>query len=283
MKRLMTCLAAAVAVLTASARIVDKQSFEETFGDFNSRGGEDDSSLVAYDNDGPAFPAPYDFSGFGAKYLSIDTGDATLWRTNTVDEGNVYFDMAMKFMPTAAGDEPDAADNKIVVYQNAESNIVVVAGASAADRTATTYTTTTKLDAGAWARLTISAERKTGETGLFFKVYLGGTLLTDGTVSEFPSLTADTTVNEVGFSGSGALDNFIARTTDPFNHPASYVASVGGSDGEYYATFADALADGHETVTINGNPFRTADGGAYDAENNPYVIANVEDLRSCTR
>ena len=278
MKRLMTCLAAAVAVLTASARIVDKQSFEETFGDFNSRGGEDDSSLVAYDNDGPAFAAPYDFSGFGAKYLSIDTGDATLWRTNTVDEGNVYFDMAMKFMPTAAGDEPDAADNKIVVYQNAESNIVVVAGASAADRTATTYTTTTKLDAGTWARLTISAEQKTGETGLFFKVYLGGTLLTDGTVSEFPSLTADTTVNEVGFSGSGALDNFIARTTDPFNHPASYVASVGGSDGEYYATFADALADGHETVTINGNPFRTADGEAYDAENNPYVIASVEDL-----
>ena len=85
MKRIVALLAA-VAVSTVFARVVDTQSFETSFSDFEPNiADEDASELAAYDNDAPGFTAPYNFEGYGDKYLSLDTGDATLWRTNTVE------------------------------------------------------------------------------------------------------------------------------------------------------------------------------------------------------
>lgn len=232
MKRLLIALAAAVAMLTASARVTDTQSFETSFSDFEpSVAAEDESALVDYDNDGPDFAAPYNFADFGSKYLSLDTGDATLWRTNT---GNAaYLDMVMQFNPCTETPTVDS-DTKISVYLNASSNLVVLAGPAVNDEP-TVYETNGKLNPGDWGRVTISAV----EGG--FKIRLNGTeleSLDETPVSTFPSLTGDSAILEVGFSGSGKLDDFVARTTDPFlQNPA---ATIGG---EGYASFADALAD----------------------------------------
>ena len=267
MKRLLIALVAAVAVSTGFAKLTQIEGFEGSSvpGAFEpSAQNEDESELVAYDNDGPtSVAAPYNFSGFGSKYLALDTGNATLWCTNS--GAATYFDMVMQFNPSATAPTPES-DTKIAVYVNSSSNLVVLADGGP-------FVTTSSLNPGTWGRLTISAV--TGG----FQVRLNGELVkTSGDVNTFPPLTGDATINSIGFNGSGKLDDFVARTTDPFSHPANYVAKVGGDDGEYYTTFAAALADGQTSVTFNGNPFHTADGEAYDAETNPYVIANVEDL-----
>ena len=77
-----------------------------------------------------------------------------------------------------------------------------------------------------------------------FTVRLNGTVLAtaEGTDS-FPSLTADTTITKVGFSGSGALDDFVARTTDPFIADPSFLIG-----GEGYATLEDAAADAPDEI-----------------------------------
>ena len=225
MKRLLIALVAAVAVSTGFARLTDTQSFEDSFNDFvPSIEDQDESELVAYDNDGPSFAAPYDFDDFGLKYLSLDTGDATLWRTNAGEAA--YFDMAMQFNPCAAAPEIDD-DTKIAVYLNSSSNLVVLAG-DGEGGTVTNVTVTT-LNPGTWGRLTIASV----EDG--FKVILN----TNTVVGTFTSRkSGDTTIKSVGFKGSGALDDFVARTTDPFfQNPA---VTIGG---EGYASLADALAD----------------------------------------
>ena len=97
MKRLLVAMAAVAAVATAFAKITATNEFESSFADFVAdTAGEDASELASYASDAPAFSAPYPCSGFGAKYLSLDTGNATLWRTNAT-EGDVCFDMAMQF------------------------------------------------------------------------------------------------------------------------------------------------------------------------------------------
>ena len=244
MKRLLIALAAAVAMLTASAKVTDTQSFETSFSDFEpSVAAEDESALVDYDNDGPDFDAPYNFADFGSKYLSLDTGDATLWRTNTA-VGNVYFDMALQFNPSASAPELDTENDptKILLYQNTESNLVILAG-PVSDNKPTSYVTTTKVTPGTWARVTVSSSLE--NDGYVFTVRVNGTpLATAEEVASFPSLTDATEISQIGFAGSGALDDFVARTTDPFlENPAAMIG------GEGYASFADALAD-DPTATV---------------------------------
>ena len=212
MKRLFIALAAAVAVSTASAIITDQQLFETSFDDFLADvQGEDSSAITAYEVQPVGITAPYPCSDFGSSYLKLDTGDATLWRTNASEAANIYFDMAIQFTPTAAEDEPDPTGNKIVVFMDADTNIVVISGTSAQDKTPVTYRENVGIAAKSWARLTISAVQVNG--ALCFDVHVNGTPLNH---VQFYSLDNDTTVKEVGFSGSGALDDFIARTTDPY-------------------------------------------------------------------
>ena len=279
MKRLLIALAAAVAMLTASARVTVKESFElETgFGGFDRPEG-DESELVAYDNDEPGFVAPYDFTGFGDKYLSLDTGDATLWRTNTA-AGNVYFDMALQFNPSASELEVEAGDpTKILLYMNAESNLVILAGTSSSDRTPTNYVTNTKLAPGTWARVTVSSKLENGCYA--FTVRLNGTVLkTAGDVDSFPSLTDDDTITQVGFSGSGALDDFVARTTDPY-YEGPIGATIGSGDWcEKYPTYERALVD-----ALTGTPAAIKISGVTDpvdgSAEHPYLIPNAACLKA---
>ena len=250
MKRLITVLAAAVAVLTVSARVTDRQAFESGFADFVSSVANEDSSVLGdYASDQPTGISIFDIDGFGDHYLSLDTGDATLWRTNAAEAA--YFDMVLKFVPTAAGDEPEpGAQDKVLVYMDADTNIVVISGTAAGNTTPTTNTVTVAgIEANEWVRLSISAK-----DGRFF-VYVNGTSLDN---TGYYSLSSDATIKEVGFSGSGALDNFVARTTDPFI--ISPAANVGA---EGYASLEDAFDDyttptnitlNADAGTVNCNP-----------------------------
>ena len=276
MKRLLIALAAAVAVSTASAKITDTQSFEESFSDFEpSVENVDESELAEYGGVTPSVVAPYPCTGFGEKYLSLDTGDATLWRTNNA-VGNVYFDMALQFNPSVTEPEPEQG-TKILLYQNTESNLVILAGETV-NGPATNYVTTTKVNPGTWARVTVSSEL--GNDGYVFTVRLNGTVLaTAGGTNSFPSLTDDTTITKVGFSGSGALDNFVVRTTTPY-YSGTYAARIGGNTAdtcEMYSTYSEALADALATTTQDASvtitrPNETTSNGS---ENNPYAIEDV--------
>ena len=280
MKRLLIALAAAVAVSTASAIITDTQLFE-TSHDFEADvPAEDSSAITAYESGAqPSFTAPYPCGSYGENYLKLDTGDATLWRTNTSTSADIYFDMAIQFTPTAAGDEPDPAGNKIVVFMDADTNIVVISGTSAVDHTPVTNSVPGS-DVGiaprSWARLTITALRD-GDA-LCFRVFVNEWPLIRG---NFYSLDDDTTVREIGFSGSGAVDDFVARTTDPLL--ASWSATIGPGEGEKYATYSDALVDALSSTTdaaaptiafIYNNETNYVDGTA----ERPYQIPNAECL-----
>ena len=117
MKRLIVALVASVAVSAAFAKLTDTQSFEESFSDFvPSIVDEDASELVGYDSD----------ADFGLKYLSLDTGDATLWRTNAGDA--TYFDMAMQFNPCASApeiDEDTKIDTKSLMFMGADLHMMI--------------------------------------------------------------------------------------------------------------------------------------------------------------
>ena len=239
MKRLLIALVAAVAVSTGFARIEYTQGFEtDDRLAFVSDGasGEDASAPVAYGQSAmPTNTVPYNFSDYGSKYFELDTGDATVWYTN--DSAAPYFDMVMQFNPSASAPDIDEG-TKIAVYVNANSNLVIVAGDEYTGRN--TYTTAHKLPPGTWARLTISAN------GTQFAVYLDGQKIGD----YYPLVGDVATISSIGFKGSGALDDFVARTTDPFiQNPA---ATIGG---EGYASFDDALDDADEnaTIVLNGN------------------------------
>jgi len=236
MKRLLIALVAAVAVSTAFARLTYKQGFEngsyDPHTDFEpSVADEDDSELAFYNYDGPMCQAPYDFYGYGQRYLSLDTGDATLWRTNSGDAA--YLDMVMQFNPSATAPTLDA-ETKIAVYVALVDEVPYLFvlsgdgnGGVATNNTGTTFTTDT------WIRLTIASNNDK------FDVYAVGNLV--GSYDPLPN--KDATIKSVGFKGTGKLDDFVARTTNPFFDNENAVVSIGGLAGERYASLEDAIAD----------------------------------------
>ena len=247
MKRLTIALAAAVAIVTtASAKITVQQGFETDSAGFVASDPEEDSSAaVAYAEKEMALPAnnlaPYPLAdetqaaSFGAKYFELDTGDATVWCTNEVEAA--YFDMVMQFNPSAVAPELEEG-TKIAIYLNTSSNLVVISG-DGSGGVATNVTAAT-IEPGTWARLTVAS--RTVNDALQFEVLTNGAPIA---VAPFACLTADTTIRSVGFKGTGALDDFVARTTDPFI--VDPVAKIGG---EGYASLSDAMVDATNGVTV---------------------------------
>ena len=266
----MMLLAMAVAVSTAFAKVTYTNEFESASctNDFVVTGSDNESEVVDYNGTQPRFAQPYPCDGYGEKYLSLDTGDATLWRAvNTT--GKIYFDMAMQFNPSATTPEL-TNDVKIAIYQNSTSNIVILAGDG--NGGVSTNVTTTQIAPGEWGRITVAANE--GSNGLVFQVRLDGTLLaTAGAVNEFPSMTSSTTIASVGFSGTGALDDFVARTTDPYLQ-----GGVAAIEGEFYASYNDALKEALEGAPIAVSNCTTGvvtDGTA----EHPYEIADANALK----
>ena len=242
-------LTACFVASSVSAAMLATNDFETSFSDFTA----DDTlaTLATYNGDGPSDAASYPFGSFGGKYLSVDTDDATLWRNFAARSADVYFDSYVKFTPMYDDFAYDG-DAKFVIYlDSATSNLCVISGTSANDRTAVTnWLTSATVLPNTWGRLTINA---TSSGGVFaFQVKLNGTTLTAaGPTDTFYSLTADTTLSEFGISGTGALDNFAVRTTDPYLPAGDSKASV---DGRYYASVEDALEESNgATVTLDAD------------------------------
>ena len=148
MKKLLIALVAAVAVSTVFAKNT-KQGFEENKTGFVAVGEGDESDRAEYGTATKPSPVADLFDTAGDYFLELDTGDATLWATNSGDA--TFFDMNMQFNPCATAPEVESG-TKIAVYLNTASNLVVISGPDV-----TTNVTATTLDPGTWGRLTISA------------------------------------------------------------------------------------------------------------------------------
>lgn len=255
MKRILVALMAAFVASAVFAKVPIQQGFESASGPSDagfvpSVGAEDDSQVVTYASGKPSNSlAPYPFAGvdadasFGSKYLSIDTGDSTLWCANSTT-GNVYFDMVAQFQPVTETSVALSDDAKFAVYLDSNSNVVVVAGNGVYPATVTNANVTaTTLDPGTWARVTIAAENNA------FSVRINGTLVSSSGTSSFPFLKSGD-ISSVGFTGTGALDDFVARTTDPYFDNTLMIATIGGTSGERYASLAAAVADAGEDDVI---------------------------------
>ena len=164
---------------------------------------------------------------------------------------------------------------KIAVYLNAASNLVVISGTSAGDATPKTNETNRAIIPGTWVRLTISKAANNS-----FEVYVD-----DAKVGTYASLTDSSEISSIGFQGSGALDNFVARTTDP-HRSTGYGASIctvpgyEGSDIEKYGYLWEAVVD---TLTdANGPAVIRTSGDYYDGgrDYKPYEIFNADCLKA---
>ena len=234
---------------SAFAAILGSNDFESSYADFVADiGGEDASAITAYDSNYPSTTAPYPFSGsnaegFGSNYLKVDTGDATLYRTFGTRTADTYLDTFMQFEPTS-GEISYTNVAKIVVYLDAAtSNLCVISGTAADDRTPVTNRLTSAglVEPGTWGRLTIKC--LSGSVFSFQVLLNGAVLSTAGNVDTFYCLQSGTTVSRLGIKGSGALDDFVARTTDPYGTAATI-------DGETYGSLAQAGAEAVSGKTI---------------------------------
>ncbi len=178
---------------------------------------------------------PDDFETAGDYFLSVDTGNDVMYRkagaeAGSVDlnQGAVFFDANVKF--TASETDVEASDgDKLLVWlkgDDTKTNLVVTAGlynALTGEYDPTNFTVDAvdgDYAADTWYRLTVKAAVDDNKL-TYFNVYIDGEPVkaTDKT-TDFYSLV-QTGVNkyviaEAGFQGTGALDNVVWTTTDPF-------------------------------------------------------------------
>jgi len=243
-KHLTLAMAAAFAVSAASAAIVATNNFETAYDGFSPDSGDIASlvSLVDYESV-PLGSVPAPFADFGAKYMSLDTDDATVWRSFAEQSADVYFDSYVQMTP-CAGDVSYTNDAKFVVFMDAETNLCVISGTSKVDTTPVTNTlmSSSQITAGSWHRLTVHA----AVDGVYsFVVFVDG-IQRGGTNY---SLYAGTTMSQVGMKGTGAVDDLVVRTTAP-----AFSGKVATIDGEDFATVEDALAASNgKTVTLTAD------------------------------
>ena len=199
----------------------------------------------------------YPFTATNAKYGVLDD-DAS----SPAAEGATCFDMYVQF--TAMTEEPTVDSNaKLAVYVDSKGDIHVISGG-------TDYTTGESVDSGDWVRLTI-VEAEGG-----YKVYARGTPLDADDIDDniFPAATGATTVE---FTGTGKLDNFVARTTDPFGDaPTGWIAKVGDDPEQYYTDYTAVL-----TAALNGASLTYSAGNEMDGSAaHPFLIKTAADLQA---
>lgn len=199
-------------------------------------------------------------------FLSVDTGNDVLLRraandpTLTIDlssDGPVFFDADVKFTASETDVEATTGDKLLVWLKGDDTttNLIVTAGlyngtSGAYDKTQ--FIIDGDYSADKWYRLTVKATRVLSGDGenytTAFNVYIDGELVTSGDTDLFYSLVQQTdklatTIAEAGFQGTGALDNVVWTTTDPF--PA---------EGTYTLTFTpdSDFSDNVYLVTVDG-------------------------------
>ena len=275
MKHLTLALAMAFAASAASAAIVSTNDFESAYG-FAPDGGDITSlaSLATYVGDAPSGSAPAPFSGFGSKYLSLDTDDTMVWHDFGTRSSDVYFDSYVKMTP-CVGDIEYTNDAKFVVFLNADTNLCVISGTAANDRTTVTnvLATTSQIEADTWHRLTVRAAKSGGVFA--FEIFLDGGQLSSTAGSPIPStntfysLVSGASMSNVGLKGTGAIDDLVVRTTPPV-FSGTVAATI---DGEDFASLEAAIAAaGADDVVIlqsnNAEDITLAEGQTFKLKAN---------------
>ncbi len=174
-----------------------------------------------------------------------------------IADTGTYLDTLVQFTPTEGDGAPevDKDSDKLAIWLNVDSqnhtNLMVRAAVVNIDGepTATTFTITNKtVSAGAWYRLTIKAipDISDGDEIPGFQIRLDGDVLMSDTPtldSEYLEVKGDSeygeelkngalfasllgtdstpTLQGIGFKGSGALDDIVWTTEDPFDVPAA--------------------------------------------------------------
>ncbi len=244
MKRLILAIAAAATTLFAPAAVTQQLDFE--------------SNGTAYESaaDKPSATANYPFADFGSKYLELDD------TFSAQGNGGTVFDMYVQF--TAMTETPSLPTGaKIAVYADGDGYIHVLSDDDYLTENSVT------LDPVEWARLTIAAANGG------YTVYLNGTeVVAPGIEGVFPATTGATTVE---FTGSGKLDNFVARTTNPFGGaPTGWVAKVGDDPEQYYTDYTAALTAALNGASLTFSGETVMDGTAA----HPFEIRSLADLKA---
>ena len=253
-------------------------------------------------------------SGDNKNYLALSTQTAsldfyhdTLKTKASVAESAIYFDSYVQFTPTPltwdeVGDttKADMAEgDKIAVWlaNIAESNdkaaatkLMITAGKddNSGSLPKANYMATTVVEAGNWYRLTIAAKKGTfnGSNDVtVFDVYVDGTLVSavesnteDAAINKFYSCVASgdekMTIKNVGFKGTGAVDDLVWTLDDPF--------AVAGAEfaigTKQYTTFAKALAEAESGATIkmianSGTDIVVTEGKNVTLDLNAYTLS----------
>ena len=194
----------------------------------------------------------------GTLWRSINQSSANgLGTAEAVAAEGTYLDTLVQFTPTEDGGAPELDENtdKMAIWLNVDGNGVTNLMVRAAvvnvdgEPTATTFTITNKtVNAGVWYRLTVKAipDISDGDEIPGFQIRLDGDVLMSDTPtleSEYLELKLDSeygedlqngalfasllgtasnpTLQGVGFKGSGALDDLVWTTENPFKGGAS--------------------------------------------------------------
>jgi len=199
-------------------------------------------------------------------FLSVDTGNDVMYRKAGADAGSVdltqgavFFDANVKFTASETDVVPSEGDKLLVWLKGDDTttNLIVTAGVyneSTEEYDQTNFTVDGDYAADTWYRLTVKATRVlSGDEENYttaFNVYIDGKLVTSGGTDLFYSLVQQTdklatTIAEAGFQGTGALDNVVWTTTDPFPAEATYTLAV---------TIEDENED-LTAITVNGTEY----------------------------
>ena len=229
-----------------------------------------------------------------------------LGTAQAVAANGTYLDTLVQFTPTEDGGAPELDEevDKLAIWLNVDSsgsapvtNLMVRAAVIAVNGapTATNFTITNAVvNAGQWYRLTIKAIADVcdGDKIPAFQIRLDGKVLMSDTQTLAPAYLSymtgteyetdllngalfasllgspadDFTLQGVGFKGSGALDDIVWTTEDPFANAGGddYKVTIGGSD-VVVTPSAEDLAAVQAAVIAGGGTLDVTDVAAVNA------------------
>ena len=250
-------------------------TFETELGNLMEEGGGTIESIVLPDKYSGAYPS----EGSSTKYYAVSNTTGVLRKANS--EGTAvdvthdfYMDMVVKFSETRDFYSLDSED-KLAIYMNTSSNLVVVAGGSAAGSTNEYVATApSRIEPDKWYRVSIRMFNNVLNSGTLpaFKVAIDGTDVqysTDTNVVRFTGLTEtaaqyynnnthalfpslksdDRTVKGLAFVGLGAVDDIVFREDAPvvpdvtIDNPTSWAIVDAGTPTDIKQALTGATVD----------------------------------------
>lgn len=211
----------------------------------------------------PAYVPDAFTNAANSTYLKVDTGADVLYRSvakatsvdgetgmpllnaGTLIGAGLYFDANVQFT-ASDGEQPsyDSAD-KLVVWlkadvENNTTNLMVTAAASADEygvpQGITDFTVSNvAVDVDTWYRLTVKAAVDvSGHT--YFNIYVDNDQVAATDRTDFYSMVNSNTtegqkITAVGFQGTGAIDNLVWTTENPFPPEGAYTVAFTGDEG----------------------------------------------------